>query len=188
MSQPGLYGFSVNLIKISPGIAASINPTLCSYGLMTFKPPPAPGFYHCTLIGGNKLWFNNLSILFSHSGIFGERLPLRYYLSGGMLLSGLFTALFGLGYYWNIHQLWYFVFVQVKTLIPFANQVLSIFYMGWAGSGQPSSNCAATSWGIFFIQGFPFTPFPPSTIKKERKKNKQQRDSVSISHQEPKQV
>uniref|UniRef100_A0A2D4PXI7 Glucose-6-phosphate exchanger SLC37A2 n=1 Tax=Micrurus surinamensis TaxID=129470 RepID=A0A2D4PXI7_MICSU len=47
------------------------------------------------------------------SGIFGERLPLRYYLSGGMLLSGLFTALFGLGYYWNIHQLWYFVFVQI---------------------------------------------------------------------------
>ncbi|XP_025024857.1 glucose-6-phosphate exchanger SLC37A2 isoform X1 [Python bivittatus] len=47
------------------------------------------------------------------SGIFGERLPLRYYLSGGMLLSGLFTSLFGLGYYWNIHQLWYFVFVQI---------------------------------------------------------------------------
>ncbi|XP_062817082.1 glucose-6-phosphate exchanger SLC37A2 isoform X2 [Anolis carolinensis] len=47
------------------------------------------------------------------SGIFGERLPLRYYLSGGMLLSGLFTCLFGLGYYWNIHQLWYFVLVQI---------------------------------------------------------------------------
>ncbi|XP_034995040.1 glucose-6-phosphate exchanger SLC37A2 isoform X2 [Zootoca vivipara] len=47
------------------------------------------------------------------SGVFGERLPLRYYLSGGMLLSGLFTALFGLGYYWNIHELWYFVLVQV---------------------------------------------------------------------------
>ncbi|XP_053126087.1 glucose-6-phosphate exchanger SLC37A2 isoform X2 [Hemicordylus capensis] len=47
------------------------------------------------------------------SGIFGERLPLRYYLSGGMLLSGLFTALFGLGYYWKIHQLWYFVLIQI---------------------------------------------------------------------------
>ncbi|XP_061448868.1 glucose-6-phosphate exchanger SLC37A2 isoform X3 [Rhineura floridana] len=47
------------------------------------------------------------------SGIFGERLPLRYYLSGGMVLSGLFTSLFGLGYYWDIHQLWYFVLVQV---------------------------------------------------------------------------
>uniref|UniRef100_A0A8D0DI19 Glucose-6-phosphate exchanger SLC37A2 n=1 Tax=Salvator merianae TaxID=96440 RepID=A0A8D0DI19_SALMN len=47
------------------------------------------------------------------SGIFGERLPLRYYLSGGMVLSGLFTSLFGLGYYWNIHELWYFVLVQI---------------------------------------------------------------------------
>uniref|UniRef100_A0A8C6YNW9 Glucose-6-phosphate exchanger SLC37A2 n=1 Tax=Nothoprocta perdicaria TaxID=30464 RepID=A0A8C6YNW9_NOTPE len=46
------------------------------------------------------------------SGIFGERLPLRYYLSSGMLLSGLFTALFGLGYFWNIHVLWYFIIIQ----------------------------------------------------------------------------
>lgn len=49
------------------------------------------------------------------SGIFGERLPLRYYLTGGMLLSGLFTSLFGLGYFWNIHVLWYFVLVQVRA-------------------------------------------------------------------------
>ncbi|NXN72564.1 G6PT3 protein, partial [Himantopus himantopus] len=47
------------------------------------------------------------------SGIFGERLPLRYYLSGGMVLSGLFTALFGLGYFWDVHVLWYFIIVQV---------------------------------------------------------------------------
>uniref|UniRef100_A0A4X2M4Y3 Glucose-6-phosphate exchanger SLC37A2 n=1 Tax=Vombatus ursinus TaxID=29139 RepID=A0A4X2M4Y3_VOMUR len=47
------------------------------------------------------------------SGIFGERLPLRYYLFAGMLLSGIFTSLFGLGYYWNIHQLWYYVLVQI---------------------------------------------------------------------------
>ncbi|XP_005378512.1 PREDICTED: sugar phosphate exchanger 2 isoform X2 [Chinchilla lanigera] len=47
------------------------------------------------------------------SGIFGERLPLRYYLSAGMLLSGLFTSLFGLGYFWDIHVLWYFVLVQI---------------------------------------------------------------------------
>ncbi|KFP85971.1 Sugar phosphate exchanger 2, partial [Apaloderma vittatum] len=47
------------------------------------------------------------------SGIFGERLPLRYYLSGGMVLSGLFTMLFGLGYFWDIHVLWYFIIVQI---------------------------------------------------------------------------
>lgn len=59
---------------------------------------------------------NHRSTLFS-SGIFGERLPLRYYLSAGMLLSGLFTALFGLGYFWNIHMLWYFVLIQVRASI-----------------------------------------------------------------------
>uniref|UniRef100_A0A3Q2QZM1 Glucose-6-phosphate exchanger SLC37A2 n=1 Tax=Fundulus heteroclitus TaxID=8078 RepID=A0A3Q2QZM1_FUNHE len=49
------------------------------------------------------------------SGIFGERLPLRYYLSFGMLMSGLFTCLFGLGFYWNIHSLGYYAFVQVMN-------------------------------------------------------------------------
>ncbi|XP_067419232.1 glucose-6-phosphate exchanger SLC37A2 isoform X2 [Emydura macquarii macquarii] len=47
------------------------------------------------------------------SGIFGERLPLRYYLSGGMVLSGLFTSLFGLAYFWKIHVLWYYVLIQI---------------------------------------------------------------------------
>ncbi|KAI3373924.1 hypothetical protein L3Q82_022493, partial [Scortum barcoo] len=49
------------------------------------------------------------------SGIFGERLPLRYYLSFGMLMSGLFTCLFGLGFYWNIHTLGYYAFIQVMN-------------------------------------------------------------------------
>ncbi|XP_054482198.1 glucose-6-phosphate exchanger SLC37A2 [Anoplopoma fimbria] len=49
------------------------------------------------------------------SGIFGERLPLRYYLSFGMLMSGLFTCLFGLGFYLNIHSLWYYAIIQVMN-------------------------------------------------------------------------
>ncbi|XP_068600262.1 glucose-6-phosphate exchanger SLC37A2 isoform X2 [Brachionichthys hirsutus] len=49
------------------------------------------------------------------SGIFGERLPLRYYLSVGMLMSGMFTCLFGLGFYWNIHSLGYYAFIQVMN-------------------------------------------------------------------------
>ncbi|XP_038236750.1 glucose-6-phosphate exchanger SLC37A2 isoform X3 [Dermochelys coriacea] len=47
------------------------------------------------------------------SGIFGERLPLRYYLSGGMVLSGMFTSLFGLAYFWEIHVLWYYIIIQI---------------------------------------------------------------------------
>uniref|UniRef100_A0A8C7ZT35 Glucose-6-phosphate exchanger SLC37A2 n=1 Tax=Oryzias sinensis TaxID=183150 RepID=A0A8C7ZT35_9TELE len=49
------------------------------------------------------------------NGIFGERLPLRYYLSFGMVASGFFTCLFGLGFYWNIHSLGYYAFVQVMN-------------------------------------------------------------------------
>lgn len=47
------------------------------------------------------------------SGHLAERLNLRYFLSGGMLLSGLFTALFGLARYWEIHSLPYFIVVQI---------------------------------------------------------------------------
>ncbi|XP_019847430.1 glucose-6-phosphate exchanger SLC37A2 isoform X1 [Bactrocera dorsalis] len=47
------------------------------------------------------------------SGIVAERVSLRYYLSLGMLFSGLFTLLFGAAKSWNIHNMWYFVLVQV---------------------------------------------------------------------------
>ncbi|KAJ7420043.1 hypothetical protein WISP_50574 [Willisornis vidua] len=46
------------------------------------------------------------------SGLIGERLPIRYYLTGGMLASGLFTAMFGLGYFYNIHNLWFYIMAQ----------------------------------------------------------------------------
>uniref|UniRef100_A0A672Z963 Solute carrier family 37 member 1 n=1 Tax=Sphaeramia orbicularis TaxID=375764 RepID=A0A672Z963_9TELE len=49
------------------------------------------------------------------SGIIGERLPIRLYLTVGMLTSGLFTCLFGLGYVYNVHSLGFYVFVQVAN-------------------------------------------------------------------------
>uniref|UniRef100_A0A8C5AWM9 Solute carrier family 37 member 1 n=2 Tax=Gadus morhua TaxID=8049 RepID=A0A8C5AWM9_GADMO len=49
------------------------------------------------------------------SGIIGERLPIRLYLTVGMLCSGLFTCLFGLGYIYNIHSLAFYVSVQVAN-------------------------------------------------------------------------
>uniref|UniRef100_A0A4W3H2H0 Glucose-6-phosphate exchanger SLC37A2 n=1 Tax=Callorhinchus milii TaxID=7868 RepID=A0A4W3H2H0_CALMI len=75
---------------------------------------------NCLCVGANyKLLFAALdnsfliayAIAMFFSGMFGERLPLRYYLSVGMLLSGLFTSLFGLGFYWKIHNIWFFVIV-----------------------------------------------------------------------------
>ncbi|XP_071422458.1 glucose-6-phosphate exchanger SLC37A1 isoform X2 [Pithys albifrons albifrons] len=49
------------------------------------------------------------------SGLIGERLPIRYYLTGGMLSSGLFTAMFGLGYFYNIHNLWFYIMAQIAN-------------------------------------------------------------------------
>uniref|UniRef100_A0A8C6ZIR6 Solute carrier family 37 member 1 n=1 Tax=Nothoprocta perdicaria TaxID=30464 RepID=A0A8C6ZIR6_NOTPE len=49
------------------------------------------------------------------SGIIGERLPIRYYLTVGMLASGFFTAMFGLGYFYNIHNLWFYIMAQVTN-------------------------------------------------------------------------
>uniref|UniRef100_A0A672LZJ2 Solute carrier family 37 member 1 n=1 Tax=Sinocyclocheilus grahami TaxID=75366 RepID=A0A672LZJ2_SINGR len=49
------------------------------------------------------------------SGIIGGRLPIRLYLTVGMLSSGLFTCLFGLGYVYDIHCLGFYIFVQVAN-------------------------------------------------------------------------
>ncbi|KAM8856516.1 glucose-6-phosphate exchanger SLC37A1 isoform 2-T2 [Spinachia spinachia] len=49
------------------------------------------------------------------SGIIGERVPIRLYLTVGMLFSGLFTCLFGLGYVYNIHNMGFYIFVQVAN-------------------------------------------------------------------------
>lgn len=46
------------------------------------------------------------------SGIIAERVSLRYFLSTGMILSGIFCYLFGMGKVYNIHSLSYFLLVQ----------------------------------------------------------------------------
>jgi len=61
------------------------------------------------------------SYLFSYaffmfgSGFVAERMDLRYYLALGMIASGVSTFLFGLAYNTGIHNLWYFLAVQVVT-------------------------------------------------------------------------
>ncbi|PAA74477.1 hypothetical protein BOX15_Mlig013591g3 [Macrostomum lignano] len=47
------------------------------------------------------------------SGHIAERVNLRHYLGIGMLLSGLTTAMFGFGYYLQIHRIEYYIFVQI---------------------------------------------------------------------------
>jgi OPA family glycerol-3-phosphate transporter-like MFS transporter 1/2 len=47
------------------------------------------------------------------AGHLGDRVDLRYFLTAGMFGSGLFTILFGLGFFYNIHAYSYFIFVSV---------------------------------------------------------------------------
>ncbi|XP_054709352.1 glucose-6-phosphate exchanger SLC37A2-like [Uloborus diversus] len=47
------------------------------------------------------------------SGMLAERIDLRYYLTLGMLISGLFTYLFGLAFYLDIHSYTFFIIVQI---------------------------------------------------------------------------
>uniref|UniRef100_A0A8C7ZXY4 Glucose-6-phosphate exchanger SLC37A2 n=1 Tax=Oryzias sinensis TaxID=183150 RepID=A0A8C7ZXY4_9TELE len=96
-----------------PGINITDNETWCDWS----------PFGWCHLLSHSQLVFSSLLACFIlnqmnscvFSGIFGERLPLRYYLSFGMVASGFFTCLFGLGFYWNIHSLGYYAFVQVMN-------------------------------------------------------------------------
>ena len=54
---------------------------------------------------------------FDGSGFVAEHMDLRHFLTIGMLSSGLFTVLFGMGYFWKLHYFAYFVTIQVYTMI-----------------------------------------------------------------------
>lgn len=68
---------------------------------------------------GSLLGSLDLAYLFSYaigmfiSGQVAERVHLRYFLSAGMISSGIMTILFGMGYFWNIHTIAFFIGVQV---------------------------------------------------------------------------
>ncbi|OIT26585.1 PREDICTED: putative glycerol-3-phosphate transporter 1 [Nicotiana attenuata] len=47
------------------------------------------------------------------SGHVGDRMDLRIFLTAGMLGTGLFTALFGVGYWANIHNFYYYMLIQM---------------------------------------------------------------------------
>lgn len=49
------------------------------------------------------------------SGFIAERINLRYFLSVGMLLSGIFCYLFGIAKTYNIHNFGYLFFMQVHS-------------------------------------------------------------------------
>uniref|UniRef100_A0A672ZG52 Solute carrier family 37 member 1 n=1 Tax=Sphaeramia orbicularis TaxID=375764 RepID=A0A672ZG52_9TELE len=94
------------------------------------------------------------------SGIIGERLPIRLYLTVGMLTSGLFTCLFGLGYVYNVHSLGFYVFVQVQNgLVQTTGWPSVVTCIGnWFGKGSWEHSGFAdrrywvsSNWGLSFI-------------------------------------
>ncbi|KAB0374087.1 hypothetical protein FD755_014343 [Muntiacus reevesi] len=72
------------------------------------------------------------------SGIIGERLPIRYYLTFGMLASGAFTALFGVGYFYNIHSFGFYVITQIiNGLVQTTGWPSVVTCLGnWFGKGR----------------------------------------------------
>ncbi len=47
------------------------------------------------------------------SGFIAEHMNLRYFLTMGMFLSGVFSILFGLAFYIDMHSFAYFIVMQV---------------------------------------------------------------------------
>ncbi|XP_078712577.1 glucose-6-phosphate exchanger SLC37A2 isoform X1 [Lampetra fluviatilis] len=72
------------------------------------------------------------------SGVIGERVPMRLYLTVGMVLSGCFTILFGLGFFWGIHSLPFYIVVQVLNgLVQTTGWPSVIACIGnWFGKGR----------------------------------------------------
>ncbi|KAK1372306.1 putative glycerol-3-phosphate transporter 4 [Heracleum sosnowskyi] len=47
------------------------------------------------------------------AGHLGDTLDLRLFLTAGMIASGVFVGLFGMGYFWNVHVFWFFLVMQM---------------------------------------------------------------------------
>ncbi|XP_041067902.1 glucose-6-phosphate exchanger SLC37A1 isoform X1 [Carcharodon carcharias] len=102
-----LYSYKEHLIQAKLLSKAFSNDTWCSW-------EPFDKSNYKQLLGALDYSFLcAYAIGMYFSGIIGERLSIRLYLTFGMLSSGLFTALFGLGYFYHIHSLQYYIFIQV---------------------------------------------------------------------------
>ncbi|XP_065857040.1 putative glycerol-3-phosphate transporter 4 [Euphorbia lathyris] len=47
------------------------------------------------------------------AGHLGDTLDLRLFLTTGMIGSGIFVGLFGMGYFWNVHLFWFYLVMQM---------------------------------------------------------------------------
>ncbi|MED6156647.1 hypothetical protein PIB30_016384 [Stylosanthes scabra] len=69
--------------------------------------------------GPSKLGEIDLAFLACYSlgmyvaGHLGDTLDLRLFLTTGMMGSGIFVALFGMGFFWNVHEFWFYLSMQM---------------------------------------------------------------------------
>ena len=69
--------------------------------------------------GTSKLGEIDLAFLACYSlgmyvaGHLGDTLDLRLFLTTGMIGSGIFVGLFGMGYFWNVHEFWFYLVMQM---------------------------------------------------------------------------
>ncbi|XP_030382308.1 glucose-6-phosphate exchanger SLC37A2 isoform X2 [Scaptodrosophila lebanonensis] len=76
--------------------------------------PPFDGPDSSTLFGMlDSAFLFSYAIAMFISGFIAERVSLRYFLSMGMIMTGVFTYGFGLARTSNIHSIWYFVIMQI---------------------------------------------------------------------------
>ncbi|GAB4813197.1 hypothetical protein N2152v2_000243 [Parachlorella kessleri] len=72
------------------------------------------------------------------SGHLGDRVDLRYFLTGGMVGSGVFVCLFGLAYFLKLHSMAFFIFIQIGGGLLQATgwpSVVSVM-ANWFGKGK----------------------------------------------------
>ncbi|XP_078448197.1 putative glycerol-3-phosphate transporter 1 [Wolffia australiana] len=75
---------------------------------------PFDGSGGTAMLGGIDVAFLSVySLGMYFAGHLGDRLDLRIFLTAGMAGTGLFTALFGAGYWLNIHSFYYYLGVQM---------------------------------------------------------------------------
>ncbi|KAK6926402.1 Major facilitator superfamily [Dillenia turbinata] len=96
--------------RTSTGLIAS----KLSYWILGSGWAPFNGSNGTVLLGDIDLAFLGMyAIGMYFSGQLGDRLNLRIFLTVGMVGTGIFTALFGAGYWLNIHIFYYFLVVQM---------------------------------------------------------------------------
>ncbi|KAL8064666.1 hypothetical protein ABFX02_01G106100 [Erythranthe guttata] len=76
--------------------------------------PPFNGKDGTSKLGGIDLAFLGCYAIGMYgAGHLGDKLDLRIFLTTGMVCSGFFVGLFGMGYFWDIHAFWFFLLMQM---------------------------------------------------------------------------